>query len=858
MAITNYTAGSYYSYCYVSSYSFKDLSKLTGIYTERNVVNIPYPAPEELSDNPPIRNRSIRSGKADRHWWPQGTEINDLIYWPPNLTDYSPVLIICEGESSVIALTGAELRVRNQGKKQKPTFPAFRAAGTPGSRTTGGGWWWQQLVEQAQHAESVYLWPDLTEDGHLDTGGVIWYPAMSKKLADENIPFRVIKNIQDPRDWVGNLKPGKAVPITDLFQDAYHPNELTDWVEESKKATSGTKPGSDKKTASQNMFGTGKPPKKTAKQKKNKKSGNRITTFQEATEEAKRLLPLENLIEQLTGQTVNFGNDGEAKIHCPTTTHEDKKPSCSVSQTKGVYHCFSCGASGNVLNLLSDHTGITNYKELAAEYRRRAGVPEPEPRKNTKNGDQWVDTPPDYAYDNPDAPGNHREYTSNNNPESTHTATTVSDNLLIIDQPFTHNYELLEKQLHHLGVRWRYNIRALAAEWAPLEEAKWERINDLKESQFYDDIATKVYERNPSTDKMKPFYWVGQKRTDSAQAYLARHIVDPFMMYLEALPEWDGENRLDDLLIKCFDLSADTSEELAAWASASVLLCAVWRTYKPGTKHDEMVILVGPQGCGKSLYCKFLIPEKYQQDWFSDSLTLNIQGTGKEQVEATLGRVIVEAAELTGFRRSDLEAAKSYLSRSDDGSIRLAYAKKPEPMPRRFALVGTADRLEGALPSDPAGLRRWVPIEIVDGPPKRVLSYLNENREMLWAEALFRYNQKEPAYLPYNLRDIQRLTADLHRDRDELVEALVEEHLQMDGYVQVAAVLNQDTTRSVSPNRIRNECRRRGMNSVQKRLPGQKNPVRVWVPDEKDDPKDGTSIPDSVARVAAVSADDIF
>ena len=52
----------------------------------------------------------------------------------------------------------------------------------------------------------------------------------------------------------------------------------------------------------------------------------------------------------------------------------------------------------------------------------------------------------------------------------------------------------------------------------------------------------------------------------------------------------------------------DISPGLLRWASFSVLMGAVARTYTPGEKHDEMVILVGPQGLGKSTVWAWLLP----------------------------------------------------------------------------------------------------------------------------------------------------------------------------------------------------------------------------------------------------------
>ena len=44
---------------------------------------------------------------------------------------------------------------------------------------------------------------------------------------------------------------------------------------------------------------------------------------------------------------------------CPF--HDDHSPSMSVSTDKQIYRCFSCGASGNVFNFVSDYEHIDFY-----------------------------------------------------------------------------------------------------------------------------------------------------------------------------------------------------------------------------------------------------------------------------------------------------------------------------------------------------------------------------------------------------------------------------------------------------------------------------------------------------------------
>ena len=138
------------------------------------------------------------------------------------------------------------------------------------------------------------------------------------------------------------------------------------------------------------------------------------------------------------------------------------------------------------------------------------------------------------------------------------------------------------------------------------------------------------------------------------------------------------------------DWIIDVAEEsLNSRAGTFIFLGAVWRAYQPGVKLDEMPILIGRGGIGKSTALRYIFPPELRE-LFTDGLHLAAQP--KERVEAMQGKAVVEAAEMQGARRADLESLKAFLSRTDDGSVRLAYRRDPEPMPRRSIIVGTADR----------------------------------------------------------------------------------------------------------------------------------------------------------------------
>ena len=301
----------------------------------------------------------------------------------------------------------------------------------------------------------------------------------------------------------------------------------------------------------------------------------------------------------------------------------------------------------------------------------------------------------------------------------------------------------LATALRALGWEWRYNTRSHRAELRPRGD-EWREAND----RLIADIRAEIPLRFKEAKRNKPLAFGRTAFEDSFAALLFHSEVDPFLEWLEALPAWDGEARLDGWLSRVFDVATDQAD-LAAWAARFLPLGAVWRTYRPGTKSDEMPVYIGPQGCGKSTALRALLPPE-RDEWFSDGLRL--AADDKVRAESLQGRVIVEAAEMAGSTRAERESLKAFLSRTDDGSVRLAYRRNPETMRRRCAMAGTSND-PACLPADPSGNRRFVALNVrsgLDG-AAGVRAYLDDTRGQLWAEALHRYHAGEVAYLPADL-----------------------------------------------------------------------------------------------------------
>jgi predicted P-loop ATPase len=204
---------------------------------------------------------------------------------------------------------------------------------------------------------------------------------------------------------------------------------------------------------------------------------------------------------------------------------------------------------------------------------------------------------------------------------------------------------------------------------------------------------------------------------------LARHNgFHPVRNYLDSLV-WDDTKRIDKWLVT-YCGAADTKFNTAV--GAIMLVAGVKRVRQPGCKYDEMVIFEAPQGTEKSEGMATLAVEG---DWFLDDLPLNADG--KKALEQTNGKWIVEAAEMSGMKRADVEHLKAFLSRQNDRG-RKAYDRLVTDRPRQFIIVGTTNST--IYLRDITGNRRFWPVKI----EKFYVTALKRDRDQLWAEAAAR------------------------------------------------------------------------------------------------------------------------
>lgn len=240
--------------------------------------------------------------------------------------------------------------------------------------------------------------------------------------------------------------------------------------------------------------------------------------------------------------------------------------------------------------------------------------------------------------------------------------------------------------------------------------------------------------------------------TDFAMA----HAVDPLRERLEAL-KWDKKERISNWLVTY--LGVEETEFVRA-VGRKWLISAVARALRPGCKVDTVLILEGPQGAGKSRACSLLALDP---SWFADDI--RDLGT-KDSAQDLRGKWIVEIAELSAMRRSEVERVKAFISRPVD-HYRPSYSRRSQDFPRRCVFIGSNNSDEYL--ADSTGGRRFWPARAgeID------LTALRRDVGQLWAEAVAAFKAGERWWLDAEIESLAHAEQDDRRIVDPWEEKVL-------------------------------------------------------------------------------------
>ena len=226
---------------------------------------------------------------------------------------------------------------------------------------------------------------------------------------------------------------------------------------------------------------------------------------------------------------------------------------------------------------------------------------------------------------------------------------------------------------------------------------------------------------------------------------------DPVNDYLEHLPRWDKKDRVTPLAERVPTEWGDWTHLFHIWMRSMV---AMWLGKGQLTGNALVPLLIGRQGCGKSSFCRILLPRELQ-DYYNDRINF------KNENDLNLGLSSFGLINLDEFDRvtQRQQIVLKYLVSTADLKYRPPYGKAYTTNRRYASFIGTTN--EQTPLTDPSGSRRFVCVSI-DGdidfetPVQHSQLYAQLMHEIRQGERYWLSKEEERALMEHNLQ-YQRL-----------------------------------------------------------------------------------------------------
>jgi hypothetical protein len=179
-------------------------------------------------------------------------------------------------------------------------------------------------------------------------------------------------------------------------------------------------------------------------------------------------------------------------------------------------------------------------------------------------------------------------------------------------------------------------------------------------------------------------------------------LYDPINDYLDQLVPWDGEDRVTPLAQRIPTDYREWTELFHIWMRSMV---AMWLGKGQLTGNALVPLLIGRQGCGKSSFCRLLLPKELL-DYYNDRINF------KNEADLNLGLTSFALINLDEFDKitQRQQIVLKYLLSTADLKYRPPYGKAYTTNRRYASFIGTTN--EQTPLTDPTGSRRFICVSI--------------------------------------------------------------------------------------------------------------------------------------------------
>lgn len=247
--------------------------------------------------------------------------------------------------------------------------------------------------------------------------------------------------------------------------------------------------------------------------------------------------------------------------------------------------------------------------------------------------------------------------------------------------------ELLEEWILE-RFKLRFNELRGTIEICSIKSSTWEIIND----RIFNSILMNL---NRSGIKCSVNLLHNLINSDFVEGY------HPFRDYLKLQKPWDGKDHIEEL---AHSIEAHNANfwgiALKRW-----LVAFMASILNPKIINQQVIVLCGGQGIGKTTWIMNLIPDVLKEYTFSGT----INPGNKDSLILLAEMILINMDEMDNMNRSDSGTLKSLIT-TKQVTLRKAYGRFNETKPRIASFVGSVN--DRQFLNDPTGSRRFLVIDV--------------------------------------------------------------------------------------------------------------------------------------------------